>query len=115
MEAFQKVSLTGAPIKSWIQSLTTTFDEDHPNLFKDIGTHFIEDSQSNLLRAELIVQDATKPISLTWKAFGHRPIDGWLYGKFVLKKGNTYIPFYGTPIHVTDSNYGKGLRSTWEE
>ena len=45
-----------------------------------MGTQFAITSNSGLLRAMLVVQDATKEKTLAWKAFGQRAIDGYFYG-----------------------------------
>ena len=80
----------------------------HPRL----GAHFIENN--GIWRAQLIVQDTSKSKSLAWKAFGQRPIDGWLYGNRQLKVvgqiRNEPASFSGPNIAYIYENFDIALR-----
>lgn len=68
-----------AAIKSWIQSVVPTFHMEDPDVYPDLATSFIDGGQ--MTRPVFIVQNAYRD-SVAWRALGHRPIDGWLYGTF---------------------------------
>ena len=59
------------------------------NVQPQLGVHFSSEN-NGIWRAQLIVQDTAKAKSLAWKAFGQRPIDGWLYGNRQLNAGMDY-------------------------
>ena len=59
------------------------------NVHPQLGVHFSSEN-NGIWRAQLIVQDTAKAKSLAWKAFGQRPIDGWLYGNRQLNAGMDY-------------------------
>ena len=59
------------------------------NVQPQLGVHFSSEN-NGIWRAQLIVQDTAKAKSLAWKAFGKRPIDGWLYGNIQLNLGMDY-------------------------
>jgi hypothetical protein len=67
----------GPPIRSWINSLVPTFDTNDTTIKRSLASHFVE--VSNVLQVDLVMQSG-QPGSLTWKAFGLRQVDGWLYG-----------------------------------
>lgn len=69
-----------AAIKSWIHSLVPTFNIEDPNVYENLATSFVDGGGQNS-RPVFIVENAYKQ-SIAWRALGHRPIDGWLYGTF---------------------------------
>ena len=90
-----------------------TFLTKSRNVQPQLGVHFSSEN-NGIWRAQLIVQDTAKAKSLAWKAFGKRPIDGWLYGNIQLNLGMdysiTYLYVFFEKFHNRDHATGQLLR-----